>query len=80
MILLEDQVLNEIPNYTNYGRKSKLDLDPNKIPELNWALSTRIHTYTTSTTTVGTPSQTVTTVQSKLPAVITTVSTDITST
>ena len=72
--------MNEIPDYTNYGRKSKLDLDPNKIPELNWALSTRIHTYTTPTAIVGTPSQTVTTVQSKLPVVITAVSSDVAST
>ena len=80
VILPVDRVLNEIPDYTNYGRKSKLDLDSNKIPELNWALSTRIHTYTTPTTTVSTPSQTVTTVQSKLPAVITAVSSDVAST
>ena len=80
VILPVDRVLNEIPDYTNYGQKSKLDLDPHKIPELNWALSTRIHTYTTPTTTVGTPSQTVTTVQSKLPAVISAVSSNITTT
>ena len=52
VILLVDWVLNEIPDYINYGRKSKLDLDPNK----NWALSTRILTYNTPTTTVSTPS------------------------
>ena len=46
VVLLVDQVINEIPDYTNFGRKSKLDLDPNKIPDLNWILSTRIHTHT----------------------------------
>ena len=80
VILPVDWVLNEVLDYTNYGRKSKVDLDPNKIPELNWALSTWIHTYTTPTTTVGTPSQTVTTVQSKLPVVISAISSDIIST
>ena len=78
VILSVDQVLNEIPDYTNFGRKSKLDLDPNKIPEINWALSTRIHMYTTPTTTVGTPSQTVSPVQDQLPTVTSTVSTTIT--
>ena len=51
-----DQVINEMPDYTKFGRKSKLDLDPTKIPDLNWELATRIHTHTTPTTTVSMPS------------------------
>ena len=73
VILPVDQVINEI-NYTNFGRKSKLDLDPNKIPELNWVLFTRMHTYTTPTTTVSTPSQTVVSTPNRLPTVTMTIS------
>ena len=46
VILPVDQVINEMPDYTKFGRKSKLDLDPMKIPDLNWVLSTRIHMHT----------------------------------
>ena len=40
VILPVDRVINEMPDYTKFGRKSKLDLDPTKIPDLNWVLST----------------------------------------
>ena len=45
VVLPVDRVMNEIPYYTKFVRKSKLDLDPMKIPDLNWVLSTRIHTH-----------------------------------
>ena len=77
VVLPVDWVINEIPHYTNFGRKSKLDLDPNKIPDLNWILSTRIHTHTTPTTTVSIPSQTVVSTLSKMPIVSTAISANI---
>ena len=52
VVLPVDRVINEMPDYTKFGRKSRLDLDPTKIPDLNWALSTNLHTQTTPTTTV----------------------------
>ena len=77
VVLPVDQVINEIPDYTNFGRKSKLDLDPNKIPDLNWILSTRIHMHTTPTTTVSVPSQTVVITLSKMPMMSTAISANI---
>ena len=71
-----DQVINEIPDYTKYGRKSKLDLDPAKIPDLNWILTTRTHKHTTPTTTISLPSQTVTVTPITMPIVSSAVITD----
>ena len=33
VILPVDRVISEVPDYTKFGRKSKLDLDPTKIPD-----------------------------------------------
>ena len=75
-IMPVDRVINEIPDYTKYGRKSKLDLDPAKIPDLNWILTTRTHTHTTPTTTISLPSQTVTVTPITMPIVSLAVITD----
>ena len=77
VILPVDQVINEVPDYAKFGRKSKLDLDPRKIPDLNWVLSTRIHTHTTPTATVSIPSHTVVSTLSKMPTVSSVISTNI---
>ena len=69
VILPVDRVINEVPDYAKFGRKSKLDLDPTKIPDLNWVLSTRIHTHTTPTATVSIPSHTVVSTLSKMPTI-----------
>ena len=76
VILPVDRVIIEMPDYTKFGRKSKLDLDPAKIPDLP-VLSTRIHTYTTLTTTVNMPSQSVDSTLIKMPIVSSTISTNI---
>ena len=36
VVLPMGRVINEMPDYTKFCRKSKLDLDPMKIPDLNW--------------------------------------------
>ena len=41
-ILPVDRVVNAIPDYTQFGRKAKLSLDPNKIPDLGWTLTTKV--------------------------------------
>ena len=41
-ILPVDRVVNAIPDYTQFGRKTKLSLDPNKIPDLGWTLATKV--------------------------------------
>ena len=77
MILPVDQVINEVPDYAKFGRKFKLDLDPTKIPGLNWVISTIIHTHTTPTATVSIPSHTVVSTLSKMPIVSSVISTNI---
>ena len=72
-----DRVINEMPDYTKFGRRSKLDLDPTKIPELNWVLSTKIHTYTTPSTKVSIPSQAVVSTQTQTPIMSPTTDTNI---
>ena len=41
-ILPVDRVVNVIPDYTQFGRRTKLSLDPNKIPDLGWTLTTKV--------------------------------------
>ena len=38
VILPVDQIISEVPDYAKFGRKSKLDIDPMRIPDLNWVL------------------------------------------
>ena len=78
VVLPVDRVINEMPDYTKFGRKSKLDLDPTKIRDLNWVLSTKMHTHITPTTTVSMPSQTVVSTLIKMPMVSSVTSTNIT--
>ena len=79
VVLPVDRVINEMPDYTKFGRKSKLDLDPMKIPDLNWVLSTKLHTHTTPTTTVSMPSETVVATMIKMPVVSSVIPTDVTN-
>ena len=69
VVLPVDRVINEMPDYTKFGRKSKLDLDPTKIPDLNWELSTKLSTQTTPTATVSLPSPMVVNTMVKMPVV-----------
>ena len=41
-ILPADRVVNAIPDYTQFGRRTKLSLDPNKIPDFGWTLTTKV--------------------------------------
>ena len=41
-ILPVDRVVSAIPDYTQFGRRTKLSLDPNKIPDLGWTLTTKV--------------------------------------
>ena len=79
VILPVDRVINEMPDYTKFGRKSKLELDPTKIPNLNWVLSTKIHTHTVPTTTVSMPSQTVDSTLIEMPILSSITSMNITN-
>ena len=43
-ILLADRYIKQIPDYTAFGRKTMLRLNPDKIPSLHWSLADSYHT------------------------------------
>ena len=45
-----DNVINKLPDYQGFGRKTKLRLNPDRIPDLHWNLSTTLNTTSTLTT------------------------------
>ena len=49
-ILPVDNVINKLPDYQSFGRKTKLRLNPDRIPDLHWNLSTALNTTPTLTT------------------------------
>ena len=49
-ILSVDNVINKLTDYQNFGRKTKLRLNPDRIPDLHWNLSTTLNTTPTLTT------------------------------
>jgi transposase InsO family protein len=48
-VLPADNVIAKIPNYNNFGRKTNLAIKHDKIPDLNWSLTTQTSTINTST-------------------------------
>ena len=42
-ILPVDNVITKLPDYWSFGRKSKLRLNPDRIPNLHWSLSTTLN-------------------------------------
>ena len=48
-ILPVDNVINKLPDYQSFGRKTKLRLNPDRIPNLHWNLSTTLNTTPTLT-------------------------------
>ena len=49
-ILSVHNVINKLPDYQSFGRKTKLRLNPDRIPDLHWNLSTTLNTTPTLTT------------------------------
>ena len=48
-ILPVDNIIKSIPQYHNFGRKTTLRLNPDKIPDLQWNLATTLNTTPTLT-------------------------------
>ena len=46
-ILPVDNVITKLPDYQSFGRKTKLRLNPERIPNLHWNLSTTLNTTPT---------------------------------
>ena len=49
-ILPVDSVSAKLPDYQSFGRKTKLRLNPDRVPDLHWNLSTTLNTMPTLTT------------------------------
>ena len=49
-ILPVDNVINKLPDHQSFGRKTKLRLNPDRILNLHWNLSTTLNTTPTLTT------------------------------
>ena len=49
-ILPVDNIITKLPDYQSFGRKTKLRLNPARIPNLHWNLSTTLNTMPTLTT------------------------------
>ena len=54
-ILPVDTIIAELPNYDNFGRKTKLRMNPDNIPDLHWELATLANTINVTTSSYFTP-------------------------
>ena len=54
-ILPADTIIAKLPDYNNFGRKSKLRMNPDNIPDLHWELATLTNTINVSTYSYSTP-------------------------
>ena len=43
-VLLVDQYIKHVPDYSAFGRKAALRMNPNKIPDLHWQVADTYHT------------------------------------
>ena len=43
-VLPVDRYISTIPDYEQFGRKINLTLNPNKLPDLRWELTDKVHT------------------------------------
>ena len=43
-ILPADKYINKLPDYTSFGRKTTLRINPDQIPDLHWRLADSYHT------------------------------------
>ena len=53
-----DQYIKHVPNYSTFGRKATLRINPRNIPDLHWQLEDALHTTNIGQTTlqISTPS------------------------
>ena len=54
-VLPADSVIGKLPNYVNFGRNTKLSLNPDNIPDLHWELAMLANTITATTSSYSTP-------------------------
>ena len=54
-VLPADSIIAKLPNYDNFGRKTKLRLNPDNILDLHWELATLANTLLANTSSYSTP-------------------------
>ena len=52
-ILPADKYINQLPDYSGFGRKTTLRINPNQIPDLHWKLVNRYHTTNIGQSEIG---------------------------
>ena len=45
-VLPADSIISHIPTFNHFGRKTKLNLNPNVVPDLKWKVSDTLNTKT----------------------------------
>ena len=43
-VLPADKYINQLPDYSRFGRKTTLQINPEQIPDLHWRLANAYHT------------------------------------
>ena len=54
-VLPADSMIAKLPNYDNFGRKTKLRFNPDSIHDLHWELATLSNTISVTTDSYSTP-------------------------
>ena len=52
-ILPTDKYIDQLPDYSGFGRKTKLRINPDLIPDLHWKLANTYHTTNIGQTEIG---------------------------
>ena len=52
-ILPTDKYIDKLPDYSGFGRKTTLRINPNQIPDLHWKLAKSYHTTSIVQTVTG---------------------------
>ena len=55
-ILPADKYIDKLPDYSGFGRKTTLRINPDQIPDLHWKLANTYHTTNIGQTDTRTPS------------------------
>ena len=55
-ILPTDKFIDKLPDYSGFGRKTTLRINPDQIPDLHWKLANTYHTTNIGQTDTGTTS------------------------
>ena len=70
-VLPADSIIAKLPNYDNFGRKTKYN--PDNIPDLHWELATLANTITVTTNSYSTPKSdliSVNTITASVPIIV----------